>query len=124
VLNPELKESELVLIASGSEVPLIAAAGDLLAAQGVKARLVSMPSWELFRAQPEAYRESVLPASAKRRLAVEAGVSLGWHAWVGDQGALLTLDRYGASAPAGRLLKEFGFTPEKVVEKAQALLQK
>ena len=122
VLNPELKEPELILIASGSEVPLIATGGDLLAAQGIKARLVSMPSWELFRVQPETYRQSVLPASVRPRLAVEAGVSLGWREWVGEQGALLNLDRYGASAPAGRLLKEFGFTPEKVAEKAQALL--
>jgi transketolase len=124
VLNPSSTsvQPDVILMASGSEVQLITAAEQKLAEQGLKVRLVSMPCWELFEAQPAAYRESVLPSAVTARLAVEMGISQGWHKWVGLQGAIVALDRYGASAPAPRLLKEFGFTVEHVVEQALAVV--
>jgi transketolase len=108
-------------MASGSEVQLIVGAETVLAERGLKTRLVSMPSWELFAEQSDAYRASVLPSGVTARLGVEAGVSLGWHRWVGDRGALITLDRYGASAPYQRVFKELGFTVDNVVAKALEL---
>jgi transketolase len=81
-----------------------------------------MPSWELFAEQSEDYRESVLPAALTRRLSVEAGVTLGWHRWVGDRGETIGTDRFGASAPGATLMKEFGFTAEHVVARALGML--
>lgn len=118
VLNPQVTDFSIILMATGSEVQHIVAAEPLLAQKGMQARLVSMPSWELFAEQSAEYRASVLPPTVKARLAVETGVSLGWHRWIGDHGGLLTLDHYGASAPANVLMKEFGFMAERVVEKA------
>jgi len=115
-------QPDLILIATGSEVHLIVAAGRTLEAKGVKARLVSMPCWELFEEQTAAYRESVLPASVTARLAVEAGRSLGWERWVGAAGATIALDRFGASAPGDVLMRELGFTTDQVVRAAEALL--
>ncbi len=122
VLNPAVERPDVILMATGSEVSQIVAAEKPLAEQGVKARLVSMPCWELFEEQPKEYRDGVLPVSVKRRLAVEAGVSLGWHKWIGDLGRTLTIDRFGASAPGPRLMKEFGFTAENVVRRALELV--
>ncbi len=116
--------ADIVLIASGSEVGLIEEARRLLAQQGVKARTVSMPSWELFEAQPPEYRESVLPASVPARLAVEAGATQGWHAYVGDGGAVIGIDHFGASAPGEVVMEEFGFTPANVVRRALAVLER
>ena len=95
-------EPELILMASGSEVGLIVSAAERLQAQGVAVRCVSMPSWELFDARPQADRDAVLPPSVSARLAVEAGVAQGWHRYVGDAGDVLSVDRFGASAPATR----------------------
>ena len=114
---------QLILMATGSELALIAAAGEQLAAQGVSVRLVSFPSWELFSEQEAAYQESVLPLDIRRRLAVEAGVTQGWHRWVGCEGRAIGLDRYGASAPAGEIFKHLGFTVENVVNTALELLK-
>jgi len=114
---------ELILIASGSEVGLIIAAAQHLRDEGIAVRLVSMPSWELFEAQSQVYRESVLPPSIPARLAVEAGVSQGWHRYVGDRGELLCVDRFGASAPGSELLRQYGFTVENVCQRARALLE-
>ncbi|MBA3538855.1 MAG: transketolase [Deltaproteobacteria bacterium] len=122
VLNPAETEPELVLIGTGSEVSLIVGAEAALRARGVRVRLVSMPSWELFAAESDAYRESVLPASASARLAVEAARSIGWERWVGPRGDILSVDRFGASAPGEVVMKEYGFTVEHVVERALALL--
>jgi transketolase len=122
VLNPEVERPQVLLLASGSEVHLAVAAETLLAARGIRARLVSMPCWELFEEQPPAYRDAVLPPAVGARLAVEAGVGLGWHRWVGPQGDLVTLDRFGASAPAARVMQEFGFTAEHVADRAARLL--
>lgn len=113
---------EIILMASGSEVSLIAEAGKRLAEQGVKVRLVSFPSWELFGDQDSAYRASVLPSDIQHRLAVEAGISQGWHRWVGSEGAVLGLDHYGASAPANQVFENFGFTVENIVTSARNLL--
>jgi transketolase len=124
VLNPRVTDPEVILIATGSEVQHIVAAEAPLAERGVRARLVSMPSWELFEAQTPEYRESVLPPTVTARLAVEAGVPQGWHRWVGDKGATITIDHYGASAPYQRIMQEFGFTAENVVEQALKLLGK
>ena len=118
VLNASVASPDFILIATGSEVPLIVAAEAELARKGLKVRLVSMPCWELFDQQPAEYRESVLPRAVTRRIAVEAGVTLGWERWVGDRGRILGIDRFGASAPGPRLMKEFGFTPENVVATA------
>ena len=112
----------MILIATGSEVHLALGAADKLEADGHAVRVVSMPSWELFEAQPEAYREEVLPAAVTKRLAVEAGVSLGWARYVGDGGAIHALDRFGTSAPGAVAFEKLGFTVEDVAEKAKALL--
>ncbi len=113
---------EIVLMATGSEVSLIVEAGERLAAEGTSVRLVSFPSWELFEEQDEAYRDEVLPPDVRLRLAVEAGVSQGWHRWVGDKGRVLALDRYGASAPGKVAFENLGFTAERVLELAAELL--
>ncbi len=114
----------LILIASGSEVGLIVAAAERLQGEGVAVRLVSMPSWELFEAQSQAYRDSVLPPSVPARLVVEAGVSQGWHRYVGDRGDVLCVDRFGASAPGPEMLREYGFSVENVCQRALALVEK
>ena len=112
---------DLILIASGSEVALIAAARQKLLAQNIAVRLVSLPSWELFDAQPREYRDAVLPPSIGARLAVEAGVSQGWHRYVGERGDVLAVDRFGASAPGRVMLREYGFTVDNVCARAVAL---
>jgi transketolase len=115
---------ELILMASGSELNLIVEAGLRLAAEGVNVRIVSFPSWELFKAQPEDYRNQVLLPSIKARLAVEAGISQGWDRWVGDQGDIICLDRFGASAPAKIIFENLGFTIEAIYKRAFELLKK
>jgi len=115
---------ELILIASGSEVGLIVAAAQRPQGEGLAVRLVSMPSWELFEAQSQAYRDAVLPPAIPARLAVEAGVSQGWHRYVGDHGDLLCVDHFGASAPASDMLREYGFSVENVCQRALALVEK
>ena len=120
----EYDKPDLILIASGSEVSLITAAAETLGQDGIKVRCVSMPSWDLFDAQPPAYRDTVLPPSVTKRLAVEAGATLGWERYVGQAGDVVGIDHFGASAPAKTLLKEFGFSAENVVARARKLLGK
>ncbi|MGZ5236009.1 MAG: transketolase [Caldimonas sp.] len=112
----------LILMASGSEVGLIVAAAARLAAEGVAVRCVSMPSWDLFDAQPQGYRDEVLPPGVTARLAVELGVRQGWDRYVGDRGDMLGIDRFGASAPAEVLLEKYGFTVDNVIARARKLL--
>jgi transketolase len=112
----------LILIATGSEVGLIVAAAERLRAEGVAVRCVSMPSWELFDAQPESYRDDVLPPTVPARLAVELGIAQGWHRYVGAHGDVLGVDKFGASAPAEVLLAEYGFSVDAVVARARRLL--
>jgi transketolase len=114
---------EVILIGTGSEVSLCVKAQETLAAQGVRARVVSMPSWNLFEAQDETYRERVLPAAVKKRVTVEAGASQGWHRWA-SEGVIIAIDHYGASAPGEEIMKNFGFTPENVTSAALRLLGK
>jgi transketolase len=113
---------DIILIATGSEVGLIMAARQTLLEQNVMARVVSMPSWNLFDAQPRSYRDQVLLPSVRARLAVEAGASQGWHRYVGDGGDVLGVDRFGASAPGDVVMREYGFTAENVCERALAML--
>jgi transketolase len=113
--------AKVVLIATGSELHIAAAARDLLEAKGIATRLVSMPCWELFEAQSEAYRDSVLP-SGTFKASVEAGVSLGWERYVGRGGLIFGIDRFGASAPADRLYQEFGFTSNNIADSIAAAL--
>jgi transketolase len=113
---------DLILIGTGSELQLALAAGSALAKDGVRSRVVSMPSWELFSAEPVAYREAVLPGTVTRRLAVEAGATFGWERWVGPSGVVVGVDRFGASAPGEIVMKELGLTVEHVVSRARALL--
>jgi len=117
-------EPQIILMATGSEVDLIVGAGKALTAEGISVRLVSFPSWDLFEMQDQAYRDSVLPPQMKIRLAVEAGVSQGWERYTGCEGATITLDHYGASAPFKKIFQEFGFTPENVAVVARRLLGK
>lgn len=114
---------ELVLIASGSEVSLCVEAYERLQEEGVRVRVVSLPSWELFDRQPHSYRDEVLPPASTRRLAVEAGRSLGWERYVGCQGKALGVDRFGASAPYPVLAEAFGLTAQRVYEAARKLLE-
>ena len=114
---------DLILMASGSEVFLILEAGKLLAKEGYSSRVVSFPSWDIFRAQELHYKESVFPPDVIARLAVEMGTCQGWHEWVGSKGKILSLDQFGASAPANTLFEKFGFTVENIVSKAYELLK-
>jgi transketolase len=115
-------DPDLILIASGSEVALIVAARQKLMQQGLNVRIVSMPSWELFDLQDEQYRNYILPPAIGIRLAVEAGISQGWHRYVGAHGDVLAIDGFGASAPGELVMREYGFTVENVCKRALALM--
>jgi transketolase len=112
---------DVILIATGSEVHVALAAAKQLGEQGTHARVVSMPCWELFEAQPREYRDEVLPPDVKARLSVEAGVALGWKQWVGDEGDSISIEHFGASAPGDTVLERFGYAPDNIVARALAL---
>ena len=113
---------EIILIGTGSEVALAYGAAQKLGAEGSAARVVSLPSWELFEEQPQSYRESVLPPAVTKRVAVEAGVRLGWERYIGTAGVFIGVNKFGASAPYERLSKEYGLTTDHVLEAAKSLL--
>jgi transketolase len=113
---------ELILIATGSEVSLVLEAQQRLARDGIRTRVVSMPSWELFEAQSPGYREAVLPANVRARVSVEAASPFGWERYVGPAGAIIGVNRFGASAPGPVVMREYGFTADHVVETAKAVL--
>jgi transketolase len=115
---------ELILMSTGAEVAPTLEAAHQLAGAGTHTRVVSMPCLELFEAQEEGYRERVLPTGARARLAVEPGVAMSWWRWVGDHGDVLSVERFGASAPGTRVLEEYGFTKENIVARAQTVLQR
>ncbi len=122
VLGSERDVPDLILIASGSEVGLIVAAEPVLRAKGLRVRLVSMPAWRLFEEQSPEYRERVLPSAVTARLAIEAGSPLGWERWTGSRGAIIGLDRFGASAPGDVVMRELGFHVDAIAERALALV--
>lgn len=111
-------------MASGSEVELIYEAQEVLKKKGIDARVVSMPSWELFEEQSDEYKEKVLPSDVRARLAVEAGCEQGWYKYVGLDGDVIAMNSFGASGPANELFEEFGFTVENIVAKAEAIVNK
>ncbi|MBU3078091.1 transketolase [Sphingomonas quercus] len=115
---------EIILIGTGSELPLVVAAHERLAADGVRSRVVSMPSWYLFEKQDRAYRDTVLPPGVRARLAVEQGGAMGWDRYVGTDGETVTMSTFGASAPIAKLQEKFGFTVDQVVDKARALAKR
>jgi transketolase len=114
---------EVIIMASGSEVSLAVEAFNVLQNEGIKTRVVSFPSWELFEAQSKEYRESILPKSVKARVSVEAGVSQGWKKYLGDYGEAISIERFGASAPYDIIFKEYGFTKENIVNKAKSVIK-
>ncbi|HEV2301096.1 MAG TPA: transketolase [Stellaceae bacterium] len=114
--------AEIILIASGSEVSLVVEAHEALAAEGIRSRVVSMPSWDIFENQPQSYRESVLPPGVGARIAVEQGSVLGWERYVGAAGRVIGMKTFGASAPLKELQRKFGFEPERIVAAAKELL--
>ncbi len=114
---------ELILLATGSELHLAMGARELLTAEGRKVRVVSMPSWERFEAQPAAYRDEVLPPAVTARVSIESGVSFGWDRWVNQRdGAIVAIDRFGMSAPAPQIFEQFGLTVEHLAEVARGVL--
>lgn len=113
---------DLILIGTGSELQHALGAYEILEKEGMMVRLVSMPSWELFERQSPEYRESVLPSNVQKRVAIEAGVAQGWHKYIGPAGEIICMTRFGASAPADKLMKEFGFSTEEVLERARRKL--
>ncbi len=122
ILSDSSTQPGIILIGTGSEVQLLLAAQLILKEQNIAARVVSMPSWELFEKQDNAYKEKVFPVSLRKRLAVEAGSPIGWHKYVTDEGDIIGITRFGESAPGEELMKEYGFTVENIVNKAKALI--
>ena len=114
--------AEAIIIATGSEVSTALAAAKLLSADGLGVRVVSMPSWEIFAAQSQDYRDSVLPPSVRARVSVEAASDFGWMRWTTEAGESVSINHFGASAPGERLFKEFGFTPEHVAAAVRRVL--
>jgi transketolase len=115
-------DPQVILLATGSEVHIAHAAYKTLVGEGVRARLVSLPSWEVFGAQDQAYRDSVLPPSVTARVSIEAGVTLGWQKWIGTQGVAIGVDKFGASAPYQKIYEEYGLTPDAVVAAAKLVM--
>jgi transketolase len=115
-------EAEILLMASGSEVQLVVAAAERLAEENYCVRVVSFPSWELFNATTPEYQRKVLPEGVRKRVAVEMGVAMGWEKYVGEDGVVLSIEGYGASAPYQTILQEYGFTVENVYQQAKQLL--
>jgi transketolase len=127
VLRDSYKEGEdpdLILMASGSEVHICTAAADLLEAEGIATRVVSVPCMDRFAEQDESYRDSVLPPSVRARVSVEAASTFGWDRWVTDDGEAIGMHTFGASAPQSDLYEHFGFTPERVVERGKAVVER
>jgi transketolase len=116
------RSPEIILVASGSEVALVVQAHETLTAQGIRSRVVSMPSWDIFEHQPQSYREDVLPPTVKARVAVEQGSVLGWDRYVGAAGRVIGMETFGSSAPLKELQYKFGFEPERVVAAAMEAL--
>ncbi|WP_059170217.1 transketolase [Bacillus sp. FJAT-27445] len=124
VVSPSSKETpDALILASGSEVGLAVKAQEELAKDGIEVSVVSMPSWDRFEKQSKEYKESVIPKSVKKRLGIEMGTSLGWHRYTGDQGEVLAIDTFGASAPGEKVMEEYGFSVGNVVSKVKDLLQ-
>ena len=124
VLGDSKGEPEVILIGTGSELQFAVAAHEQLTQEGIRSRVVSMPSWKLFERQTQEYRDSVLPPNVRARVSIEAGTSLGWREYVGFDGAVIARSDFGASAPIKDLYQQFGFTAEHVVKQAKALLKK
>jgi transketolase len=122
VLADSSGEPQVILMGTGSEVQLCVAAHEQLKSEGIRSRVVSMPSWELFKQQGEEYQNSVLPPQVRARVAVEAGTGLGWREYVGSEGRVIARYDFGASAPIKDLLTHFGFTPERVASAARSLV--
>jgi transketolase len=120
-LKAASSDAQVTIFATGTEVSVAVAAQKLLEADGVATRVVSVPSWDLFTAQPDSYRKAVI-GKAKVRVAVEAASKLGWERFIGEDGVFVGMEDFGASAPADRLYKEFGITAENVAAKARAAL--
>jgi len=112
------------LLATGSEVSLALAAHERLGKEGVRSRVVSMPCWQLFEAQPQSYRDSVIPPDVRARVSVEAASPFGWERYVGLDGAIIGVDKFGASAPGSEVMKKYGFTVDHVVETAKRVLKR
>lgn len=124
VLRDGGSRPDIIIIATGSEVHVALAAGEKLKAGGVNARVVSMPSWEIFGEQPEQYRDEVLPPDVSARLSIEAGITLGWRRWVGEKGISIGIDRFGASAPGAEVMEKLGISADNTVSKALSLLRR
>ena len=113
---------DVILIASGSEVQIALEAAEKLMTKGPAVRVVSMPSWEFFNAQPQDYQQHILPPAVKAKIAIEAGSAQGWHRYVGESGRIIALDHFGASAPSSVLFEKFGLTADRVVEEALKII--
>ena len=116
--------AQILLIATGAEVHIALEAQQVLAKKGVAARVVNMPSWEIFEEQSEDIKKRILPPTLKNRIAVEAGISMGWERYVGPQGKVIGIDRFGASAPGGTVLQKYGFTADTIVTTALEMIKK
>ncbi len=127
ILSDILANSEgkpdIILIASGSEVHIALEAANCLAAKGVAVRVVNMPSWELFEKMPQEYKDKVLWPDVEKRIAIEAGIPMGWERYVGSGGAIIGITGFGVSAPGGAVMERFGFTSGNIVKKAMELLK-
>jgi len=122
VLSPEQgQKPDVILMTSGSEVQIVLEAQEKLQELKIDARVVSMPSWELFQEQPQDYQEEVLPSTVKKRLAIEAGVKYGWDGFVGEQGVVMGLNKFGSSAPYETLFEKYDLTADKVVENVKSM---
>ena len=124
VVSPSERETpDALLLATGSEVSLAVEAQQALAGEGIHVSVVSMPSWDRFEQQSQEYKNSVLPKNVKKRLGIEVGTSFGWHKYTGDEGDVLAIDTFGASAPGEKIMEEYGFSVSNVVARVKALLQ-
>ena len=123
VIKDSDKDPDLILIGSGAELHICISAAETLENEGISTRVVSMPSWELFSKSPEVYQERILPETVTKRIAVEAGISMGWERFVGNKGKIISIDKFGASAPGNKVLEEYGFTSENIVKTAKEMFK-